>query len=183
MCALVRWAVLMFMLPALQANGAEVFMEAGGSTPVLEAAGTSQVLDATLRMITVRNGHAQIYFGEVERTIKGELTAKDDSGNQVGTAEFELPIRFGFVGADIVAETAGWIRVGVAAGLAIFDKVDKAVDGTAWRFHFGAWITMGRDFILSIGAHHFSNGEDTPLKTRGPNNPLEFVTLAAGLKF
>ena len=165
--------------PFLKAKLAELEAQGGADYQVFERS----PIPSSLRMVTFRSENAQIYYGELERIISGELTARDDDGNPVATAEFELPVRFGFVGADALAESDGWLRAGVSAGLAVFDKLDKETDGTIWRFHFGAWITAGREFLVTLGAHHFSNGENTPLKTKGPNVPFEFVALAVGLKF
>ena len=177
---LLVWMLAIY--PALS-QGTEVIVEAGGSTPVLERFGNDKVLEATLRMVTFRSGHAQIYIGEVERKIDGELIIRDAQGVEQGSAKFSFPLRFGFLGMDAVAETDGWMRVGASAGLALFDKLDESTDGTLWRFHFGAWASWGRDIIVRLSAHHFSNGEDTPLESPGPNMPLEFVTLGVGIKF
>lgn len=178
--ALLVW--LLAVWPALS-QSAEIIVEAGGSTPILESFESGHVPEATLRMATFRSGHAQIYIGEVERDIQGELTIKDASGVQVGSAEFSIPLRFGFVGIDAVAETDGWARIGASGGLALFDKLDETTDGTLWRFHFGTWISLGREIIVRLAGHHFSNGEDTPLKSPGPNFPLEFITLGVGIRF
>lgn len=164
-------------------NASEVIVEGGVSLPVFESFGTNQVPEASLRMVTFRKDIIQIYYGEIERKIEGEVSIKNDQGEEVGTVEFSLPIRFGFVGVDAIAETDEWLRVGVSFGLAVFDKLDKAIDGTLWRFHIGAWIALGKENIVRLSVHHFSNGEDTPLKSPGPNRPLEFVTLGVGLNF
>lgn len=170
---LVVW-LLLLIIPL--AKGAEIIVEGGPSAQL----GNKKEVEASLRMVTFKSGHIQTYIGEIERTIKKEFEIKDDKGVILGTIDVELPMRFGFFGVDALAETSGLFRIGAAFGMAVFDKIDKETDGTLWRFHISSWIAFQG---VRLTAHHFSNGEDTPLKSKGPNNPLEFITLGIGINF
>ena len=171
-------AVLLFLLLSLRlSQAAEMHVEGGPDVPLF----SKEVPEASLRMLTVQNKWYALYYGEIERMVK--VQADVQVGEETGTFETEIPVRFGFFGMDVRVSTKGTSRLETGLGLVMFDKQDPKVDGTLWRVHWvGYWIIEFGDVMARLGAHHFSNGEDI-VGSPGPNFPMEFITLSVGARF
>ncbi len=175
--ALILCLLLVFSVSLAGAESLQIYVEGGPSQP-LRPGGT--VPEASLRLMTAQSEWLAVFVGVVERMTPIETTLQSDTGRDFALSA-ELPVRFGFFGADGRIATEGAARIEAGTGLVIFDKMHPQ-DGTLWRIHITLYgvLDVGRA-QFRIGLHHFSNGSKTFLKSPSPNKSLEFATLGVGI--
>lgn len=153
----------------------EVGVRAGKSDSIFAS---NSVVDASVMWMAVDSEDYSLKFGIMQRPLFVDLFGNEE-------VVVEVPDRTTFVGIDYLAHQNwgnGW-SIREEIGMWLFDKANKQLDGTIWKFHFSLGAHWKGDVItFVVQADHISNGDEV-VGSPGPNTAHEFWTFGFGVPF